>query len=91
MIKKAIILTFILLAVPSALALPRGLSGIGSGFGLFVGAEGAAPFIQGEFDFQISPYVAIGPELGAVFGEGTTLLTGGEARVYVIPHYDIIT
>ncbi len=76
---------FIFLTAAAALGLPNGLSGIGVGAGgVFGSADG---FVQGEFDFGLSPYVSLGPEISFAF-DTKTLMPGCAGRVYFIPKMD---
>ncbi len=86
----AVAATFAAAAV--AAASPTGLSGLGLGGGIFgVDSGGIYGFIQGEFDFALSPYVSLGPEAGAAFDDHSVApIVGVEGRVYFIPNYNFI-
>ena len=89
--RKSIVTAILVFGAASvAMALPTGLSGLGVGAGGLFG-DGSAGFVQAEFDFAVPPYVSLGPEIGAAFGGGATvLMLGMEGRVYFIPNYNII-
>ena len=77
----------VLAAAVTAAALPTGLSGLSFG----VGAGGMTDgYIQAEFDFMLSQYICLGPELGMGFGDGGAIFAGGAGRLYVIPTYDYV-
>ena len=69
-------------SVSAAIALPSGLSGLSVGIGAGGLTEG---FIQGEYDFTLSQYVCLGPELMLGFGGGSAIYGGAAGRFYVIP------
>lgn len=85
--KWFVVAAAILVMVAAAGALPSGLSGItlGPGIGGFVDG-----YIQGEFDFALSPYVCLGPEIGYGFGGAGTFFLGGAGRLYFIPQVNSI-
>jgi|GEM_PF-2471192 hypothetical protein len=80
--KRAIIPFIIMAAAGSAGALPSGLSGLSVGIGAGGLTDG---FIQGEYDFPVSRYVCLGPELMFGFGGPGALYGGAAGRFYVIP------
>ncbi|NIT35041.1 MAG: hypothetical protein GTN49_00845 [candidate division Zixibacteria bacterium] len=80
--KCAITLFAITAAAASAGARPLGLSGLSVGIGAGGLTEG---FIQGEYDFMLSQYVCLGPELMVGFGGGGAIYGGAAGRFYVIP------
>lgn len=85
--KGTIALILFLAAAATATALPTGLSGLSFG----VGAGGLTDgYIQGEFDFMLSPYICLGPELGMGFGDGGAIFAGAAGRFYVIPTYNYV-
>jgi hypothetical protein len=81
MCKNVIIVFGIVASAAAAGAAPAGLSG----FSLGIGGGGLTDgFIQGEYDFPLSRYVCLGPEL--MLGFGSVAIYGGAAgRYYVIP------
>lgn len=79
-----IAITLALAAAGSALAAPLGLSGLSVGMGAG-GLENTDGYIQGEYDFILSRYVCLGPELALGFGGGGSIQGGVAGRYYVIP------
>ena len=81
--RKCVIIPFIITAAAgSAAALPSGLSGWSVG----IGAGGLTTgYIQGEYDFTLSRYVCLGPEVAIGFGGPGALYGGCAGRYYVIP------
>ena len=81
--RKSIVTTlFVLAAASAAIAAPRGLSGLSVG----IGAGGLTTgYIQGEYDFTLSQYVCLGPEVAIGFGGPGALYGGCAGRYYVIP------
>jgi hypothetical protein len=79
---KGLITIFAIVAsATGAAAAPAGLSGPSVGIG---GGGLTDGFIQGEYDFTLSRYVCLGPEL--MLGFGSIAIYGGVAgRYYVIP------
>jgi len=69
-------------SVSAAIALPSGLSGLSVGIGAGGLTEG---YVQGEYDFMLSQYVCLGPELMLGFGGGGAIYGGAAGRFYVIP------
>lgn len=69
-------------SVSAAIALPSGLSGLSVGIGAGGLTDG---FIQGEYDFTLSQYVCLGPELMLGFGGPGAIYGGAAGRFYVIP------
>jgi hypothetical protein len=85
--KSAIALVLLVAAAGTGVALPAGLSGLSFG----VGAGGMTDgYIQAEFDFMVSQYVCLGPELGMGFGDGGAIFAGAAGRFYVIPDYNYV-
>jgi len=80
--RKRAIAAIIVLGAASALAAPHGLSGLSVGIGAGGITDG---FVQGEYDFILSPYVCLGPELALGFGGGGAIYAGAAGRFYVIP------
>jgi len=72
----------VLAAAGSALATPHGLSGLSVGIGAGGLTDG---FVQGEYDFFLSRYVCLGPELMLGFGGAGAIYAGAAGRFYVIP------
>ena len=64
---SAIAAVLVVAAATTATALPAGLSGLSFGVGAGALTDG---YIQAEFDFMLSQYVCLGPELGMGFGDG---------------------
>ncbi|HUV87995.1 MAG TPA: hypothetical protein VMX79_12900, partial [bacterium] len=60
-------------SVSAAIALPSGLSGLSVGIGAGGLTEG---YVQGEYDFMLSQYVCLGPELMLGFGGGGAIYGG---------------
>jgi len=77
----AVVLALAAAAVP-ALAAPHGLSGLSVGIGAGGLTDG---FIQAEYDFILSRYVCLGPELMLGFGGAGAIYGGAAGRFYVIP------
>lgn len=77
-----IAITLALAAAGSALAAPHGLSGLSVGIGAGGLTDG---FIQAEYDFILSRYVCLGPELMLGFGGAGAIYAGAAGRYYVIP------
>ena len=67
-------------AVPVAWPLANGLSGF-----TFAGGGGgpSAGYVSGEYSFPLGPYLCLGPELGAGFGNGGAIFFGGAGRFYL--------
>ena len=82
--RKSVIILFAATAAGSALAAPLGLSGLSVGMGAG-GLENTDGYIQGEYDFLLSRYVCLGPELALGFGGGGAIQGGAAGRYYVIP------
>lgn len=81
--KKLLVCVLVgLTCAAAALAAPRGLSGLSVGIGAGGVGDG---YIQGEYDFTLSRYVCLGPELALGFGGVTGLYAGAAGRFYVIP------
>ncbi len=80
--KGAIVAIIVLGAASTATALPAGLSGLSVGIGAGGLTDG---YIQGEYDFILSRYVCLGPELMLGFGGGGAIYGGAAGRYYVIP------
>ena len=80
--RNCVIALVLVLAAASALAAPRGLSGLGVGIGAGGLTDG---FIQGEYDFMLSRYACLGPELILGFGGPGAIYVGAAGRFYVIP------
>ncbi len=81
MYKNVIIVFGIVASAAAAGAAPAGLSGFSVGIG---GGGLTDGFIQGEYDFTLSRYVCLGPEV--MLGFGSIAIYGGVAgRYYVIP------
>ncbi len=81
--RKYVIIPFIIMAAAgSAGAAPLGLSGLSVGIGAGGLTEG---FIQGEYDFTLSQYVCLGPELMLGFGGPGAIYGGAAGRFYVVP------
>lgn len=79
--RKTVLTTLLAVSSVSAGALPSGLSGLSVGIGAGGLTDG---FIQGEYDFTLSQYVCLGPEV--MLGFGSIAIYGGAAgRYYVIP------
>lgn len=78
------------LAASAATAEPTGLSGLGLGMGgQFTGGVSQGR-LGGQFDFELSPYVSLGPEIMFSYGDGFPSMTvGAETRIYFIPKYDL--
>jgi len=72
----------VVLTATAAGALPNGLSGLTFGIGAGGLTDG---FIQGEYDFAMSKFVCLGPELGFCFGDGGGFFAGAAGRLYFIP------
>jgi hypothetical protein len=87
MSKGATAAAFVLAMAGTAAALPAGLSGLSFGVGAGALTDG---YIQAEFDFMLSPYVCLGPELGMGFGDGGAIFAGAAGRFYVIPDYNYV-
>jgi hypothetical protein len=68
----------------AAAAAPLGLSGLSVGIGAG-GIGNTDGYIQGEYDFILSRYVCLGPELMLGFGGGGAVQGGAAGRYYVIP------
>jgi hypothetical protein len=66
----------------AAIALPSGLQGLTVGIGAGGLTDG---YVQGEYDFVISRYVCLGPELAFGFGGPGAIYGGAAGRYYVIP------
>jgi hypothetical protein len=81
--RKCVIIPFaITAAAAAAMAAPSGLSG----FSVGIGAGGLTDgFIQGEYDYTLSQYVCLGPEVMLGFGGGGAIYGGAAGRFYVIP------
>jgi hypothetical protein len=47
-------------------------------------------YFQGEFDFRLSPYVCLGPEIGYGFGGPGVFFAGAAGRLYFIPQMDTV-
>ena len=73
----------VLTAAGVAGAVPRGLSGLGVGFGGVFGDLDDAT-LNAEADFGLPPYVGLGPELSLGFGDATALAMGAGGRVYFL-------
>jgi hypothetical protein len=81
--RKNILTTLLAIcSVSAAIALPSGLSGLSVGIGAGGLTDG---FIQGEYDFTLSRYVCLGPELLLGFGGPGAIYGGAAGRFYVIP------
>jgi hypothetical protein len=80
--RSAVIAIVLVLAAAPALAAPHGLSGLSVGIGAGGLTDG---FIQAEYDFILSRYVCLGPELMLGFGGGGAIYGGAAGRYYVIP------
>jgi hypothetical protein len=81
--RKNVITTLLAIcSVSAAIALPSGLSGLSVGIGAGGLTDG---FIQGEYDFTLSRYVCLGPELMLGFGGPGAIYGGAAGRFYVIP------
>lgn len=80
--RNSVMAVMLVLAAASALAAPHGLSGLSVGIGAGGITDG---FVQGEYDFILSPYVCLGPELALGFGGGGAIYAGAAGRFYVIP------
>jgi hypothetical protein len=81
--RKNILTTLLAIcSVSAAIALPSGLSGLSVGIGAGGLTDG---FIQGEYDFTLSRYVCLGPELMLGFGGPGAIYGGAAGRFYVIP------
>lgn len=80
--KRIVTILIVLAAASAATAAPRGLSG----FSVGIGAGGLTTgYIQGEYDFTLSPYVCLGPEAAVGFGDAGALYAGCAGRYYLIP------
>ncbi|MCP4230651.1 MAG: hypothetical protein GY771_10980 [bacterium] len=66
----------------NAAAAPLGLSGLSVSIG---GGGLTDGYLAGEYDFEISKYVCVGPEFGLGFGDGMAVYAGGAGRLYIIP------
>ena len=65
-----------------AYAIPLGISGLSVG----IAAGGlTSGYLTAEYNFEISKYVCVGPELGLGFGKSIAIYAGGAGRLYVIP------
>ena len=82
--RNSVITVLFVLAAGSALAAPLGLSGLSVGMGAG-GLENTDGYVQGEYDFILSRYVCLGPELALGFGGGGSIQGGVAGRYYVIP------
>jgi hypothetical protein len=80
--RNGVIAVVLVLAAAPALAAPHGLSGLSVGIGAGGLTDG---FIQAEYDFILSRYVCLGPELMLGFGGGGAIYGGAAGRYYVIP------
>ena len=80
--KGAIASILFLAAAGAAAAAPAGLSGLSVGIGAGGLTDG---FIQAEYDFILSRYVCLGPELILGFGGPGAIYGGAAGRFYVIP------
>ncbi len=72
-----------LAAAALAGAAPRGISGLGLGFGGVFGDIDDA-LLDVEADFAVPSYVALGPNLSLGFGDATALAGGLGGRVYFL-------
>lgn len=79
---SVIAIALVLAAAGSALAAPHGLSGLSVGIGAGGLTDG---FIQAEYDFTLSHYVCLGPELMVGFGGPGAIYGGAAGRFYIIP------
>jgi len=80
--RKSVIILFAATAACSAFAAPLGLSGLSVGIGAGGLTDG---YVQGEYDFTLSPYVCLGPEVMVGFGGPGAIYGGAAGRFYVIP------
>lgn len=79
---SVIAIALVLGTVVPVLAVPSGLSGLGVGIGAGGLTDG---FVQAEYDFILSRYVCLGPELMLGFGGGGAIYGGAAGRFYIIP------
>lgn len=94
----AVVLASLVLWVSFASGLPAeapatGSSGLRLGGGGIFGLDSGRNygFVQGEYDFTLSPWVSLGPEAGAAFDDHSVApIVGVEGRVYLIPNYNFI-
>jgi hypothetical protein len=83
--RKGIITAILFLGAAAAATAGPHLSGLGVGFGGHIGDVDQGR-IGVQYDFALPPYVSLGPELMLGFGDSaTTILLGGESRIYLIP------
>ncbi len=80
--KCVIVPSVIMAAAAAAVAAPAGLSGLSVGIGAGGLTDG---YIQGDYDYTLSQYVCLGPELMLGFGGGGAIYGGAAGRFYVIP------
>jgi len=86
--KKCFAIASVVLATAvAASAAPTGLSGVTLGPGIGGFEDG---YIQAEFDFRLSPYVCLGPEIGYGFGGPGVFFAGAAGRLYFIPQMNVI-